>query len=142
MNGPLVRIGGHTVVVNRHAEQIARYAVARRANTTRNREEAEAKARVEVGAEPEAEPDAPLAQRRRLKVPHETDATSSASPISDTALALAGQEPQEGDDGDAALLGLLDPSLFNEAGLVGDDSGDLQEVFEQNEWATEPMQED
>lgn len=38
--------------------------------------------------------------------------------------------------------GLLDPSLFNEAGLVGNDSGELQEFLEQNEWATDPMQED
>ncbi|OQE13013.1 hypothetical protein PENFLA_c057G10760 [Penicillium flavigenum] len=142
VNRPSVAMVGRTLVYNRGGEQLTRYAVNRLANAKRKKAEARAEATAEAEAETEGQTDAPPAQRRRLQVPHGTDTTPSASPISDPTLALARQEPQEGDDGDAALLGLLDPALFNEAGLVGDDSADLQEFFEQNEWATDPMQED
>ncbi|CAG8904597.1 unnamed protein product [Penicillium egyptiacum] len=151
LNRPTVKMGGSTLVPNRRSEQVTRYAARRHANTKRKRAEAEAEARAEAGAETgeetgaetEAETDASPAQRRRVAVAQENPTTSSASPISDPILASAsalelsptGQEAQEGADGDAALLGLLDPASFNEAGLVGDDSGTLQEFFEQNEWA-------
>lgn len=97
MNRPPARTIGRTLVYNRGGDKLTRYAANRLAKAKRKRAET-------AGAETEAETDAPPTQRRRLHVPHETVTTSSASPISDPALALAGQEPQEGDDGDAALL--------------------------------------
>ncbi|KAJ6189234.1 hypothetical protein N7519_004142 [Penicillium mononematosum] len=142
VNRPSAKTGGRTLIYNRRAEQFTRYATTRLAKGKRKRAEARARATAEAEAETEGQTDAPPAQRRRLQVPHETVTTPSASPISDPALALAGQGPQEGDNGDAAFLRLLDPALFNEAGLVGNDSGNLQEFFEQNEWATDPMEED
>ncbi|CAG7945998.1 unnamed protein product [Penicillium nalgiovense] len=97
VNRPPARTIGRTLVYNRGGDKLTRYAANRLAKAKRKRAET-------AGAETEAETDAPPTQRRRLHVPHETVTTSSASPISDPALALAGQEPQEGDDGDAALL--------------------------------------
>ncbi|CAI7631626.1 unnamed protein product [Penicillium glandicola] len=51
---------------------------------------------------------------------------------------------QEGNDDDSSLLALLDPTMFNTEGLVvgEDDSAALQEFFEGNAWAGEPMEED
>lgn len=52
-----------------------------------------------------------------------------------------GQQPQEGGDDDSAFQGLLDPALFNTAGLTGDDSAAMQTFLDENQWAEEPMEE-
>jgi hypothetical protein len=111
-------------------EQMARYENIRH-NTKRKRT-----AEAEVGeAGNETEEGSPAAQRRRKTI---------TPPAADPAAApdTAWQDLLMGDDEDAALQALLDPTMFNNQGLMGNNTAAMQTFFEGNQWAVESIEED
>ncbi|KAJ5441120.1 hypothetical protein N7491_003526 [Penicillium cf. griseofulvum] len=139
---PAGLLGDNLVTPNRRMEQMARYKNNRHNNTKRKRAEAEADNGTEEGA--------PAAQKRRempktVTPPVADDAAAPANdPTIDPALAPdpAWQDPLMGDDDDASLQALLDHTMFNDQGPVGNGSADLQTFFEENECAAESIEED
>ncbi|KAJ5169375.1 uncharacterized protein N7500_002158 [Penicillium coprophilum] len=76
-------------------------------------------------------------------------AAAAPGPSTDPNLTLApaGQYPPVRNDDEAAFLANLDPTMFNDEGLVGDDAAlrdALKAFLEQNEWGGDggPMEED
>ncbi|KAJ5823139.1 hypothetical protein N7447_005479 [Penicillium robsamsonii] len=134
---PAEQLGGNAITPNRRMEQVARYAANRHAKTKRKIAEAAGKG----GAETEAEGEAPPA-RKRKRMPKSAAGGGPATDPNFT-LAPAGQEPLA-DDSEPTFLAGIDPTMFNDPALMGDDDAALQAFFEQNQWGGDgaPMEEE
>ncbi|KXG50941.1 uncharacterized protein PGRI_065130 [Penicillium griseofulvum] len=127
---PAGLLSGNLVTSNSRMEQMARYENIR--HNTKRKRTAEAEAG-EAGNE--TEEGSPAAQRRRKTV---TPPAADPAASSDTAW----QDLLMGDDEDAALQALLDPTMFNDQGFMGNNTAAMQTFFEGNQWAVESIEED